>query len=133
MAWSGAQDSSESVAVSPDKKDQQDRNDDGHWQTAGVQQDVNQVNVHNDGSKQNQTERDKSPDKQEQAANYLEHGDDVKIMAQEKRLREVSKQSRRRRWHGNKMQEDVRTEDDENESEKNPSNNGGNFHARTVR
>jgi hypothetical protein len=63
----------------------------------------------------------------------LEHGDDVKIVAQEKGLREVSKQSRGRRWHRNKMQEDVRTEDDENESEKNPDNNCGNFHARIVR
>jgi hypothetical protein len=66
-------------------------------------------------------------------ANYLEHGDDVKIVAHEKGLREVSKQSRRRRWHRNKMQEDVRTEDHENESEKNPGNNCGNFHARIVR
>ena len=94
---------------------------------------MNQVNVHNDGSKQNQTERNETSDKQEQAADDLEHGDDVKLVAQEKGLREVSKQSRRRRWHRNKMQEDVRTEDDENESEKNPSNNGGNFHARIVR
>jgi hypothetical protein len=63
----------------------------------------------------------------------LEHGDDVKIVAQEKGLREVSKQSGRRRRHGNEMQEDVRTEDNENESEKNPGNNRGNFHARIVR
>ena len=89
--------------------------------------------VHNDGSKQNQAERDKTSDKQEQAADDLEYGDDVKIMAQEKRLGEVSKQSRRRRWHRNEMQEDVRTEDDENESEKNPRNNRGNFHSHIVR
>jgi hypothetical protein len=94
---------------------------------------VNQINVDDHGSKQNQAQRDETSDKQEQAANYLEHGDDVKIVAQEKGLREVSKQSRRRRWHRNKMQEDVRTEDDENESEKNPDNNCGNFHARIVR
>jgi hypothetical protein len=31
------------------------------------------------------------------------------------------------------MQKDVRTEDDENESEKNPGNNRGNFHAGIVR
>jgi len=94
---------------------------------------VNEVDVHDHGSEQNQTERDETSDKQEQAAEYLEQGDDVKIVAQEKRLAEVSKQSRRRRWHRNKMQEDVRTEDDENESEKNPDNNCGNFHARIVR
>jgi hypothetical protein len=94
---------------------------------------VNEIDVHNDGSKQNQTERNETSDKQEQAANYLEQGDDVKVMAQEKRLREVSKQSRRRRWHRNKMQEDVRTEDDENESEKNPRNNRGNFHVSNAR
>ena len=70
----------------------------------------------------------KASDEQEQAADDLEHGNDVKIMAQEKRLREVSKQSRRRRRHRNEVQEDVRTEDDENESEKNPRNNRGNFH-----
>ena len=94
---------------------------------------MNQVNVHNDRSKQNQAERDETSDKQEQAANYLEHGHDVKIVAQKKGLREVSKQSRRRRWHRNEMQKDVRTEDDENESEKNPSNNRGNFHVDIVR
>jgi hypothetical protein len=31
------------------------------------------------------------------------------------------------------VQEDVRTKDDENESQKNPGNNCGNFHARIVR
>ena len=51
---------------------------------------VNEINVHNYGSEQNQTERDETSDKQEQAANYLEHGDDVKIVAQKKSLREVS-------------------------------------------
>jgi hypothetical protein len=30
------------------------------------------------------------------------------------------------------VQEDVRTEDDENESEKNPRNNRGNFHTGIV-
>jgi hypothetical protein len=30
------------------------------------------------------------------------------------------------------MQEDVRTEDDENESEKNPRNDGGDFHSQMV-
>jgi hypothetical protein len=85
------------------------------------------------GASKTQAERDETSDKQEQATNYLEHGDDVKIVAQEKGLREVSKQSRRRRWHRNKMQKDVRTEHDKNESEKNPDNNCGNFHARIVR
>jgi hypothetical protein len=132
MTWSGPQDPSKRVAISPDEKDQQDRNDDGHWQAAGFQQDVNQVNVHNDGSEQNQTQRDETSDEQEQAANDLEYGNDVKVMAQEKRLGEVSSQRWRWRWHRNKMQEDVRTEDDENESEKNPSNNRGNFHACMV-
>jgi hypothetical protein len=132
MTGLGAQDSSKCVAVPPDEKDKQDRNDDSHWQTAGVQQDVNQVNVHNDGSKQNQPERDKTSDEKEQAADDLEYSNDVKIVAQEKGLREVSDQPRRRGRHWNEMQKDVRTEDDENESEKNPGNNGGDFHASTV-
>ena len=93
---------------------------------------MNEIDVYNDRSKQNQAERDETSDKQEQAANYLEHGDDVKIVAQEKRLAEVSKQSRRRRWHRNKMQEDVRTEDDEDESEKNPRNDRCDFHSHNV-
>jgi hypothetical protein len=93
---------------------------------------MNEVDVHNDGSEQNQTERDETSDKQEQAADYLEQGDDVKIVAQEKRLAEVSKQSRRWRWHRNEVQEDVRTEHNKNESEKNASNNRGNFHSRIV-
>jgi hypothetical protein len=132
MAGSGAQNSFESLAVSPDKKDQQDRNDDGHWQPAGVQQDVNEIDVHNNGSKQKQAERDKASEQQEQAADDLEYGNDVKVVAQEKRLAEVSKQSRRGRRHRNKVQKDVRPEHDKNESEKNTSNNGGNFHARIV-
>jgi len=94
---------------------------------------VNQVNVHNDGSKQHQAERDKASDKQEQAADDLEYGDDVKVMAQKERLGEVSGQRGWWRRHRNKMQEDVRTEDDENESEKNPRDDGGDFHARIVR
>jgi len=93
---------------------------------------VNEIDVYNDGSEQNQTERDETSDKQEQAAYYLEQGDDVKIVTQEKGLAEVSKQARLWRWHRNEVQEDVRTEDDKNESEKNTSNNRGNFHSGIV-
>jgi len=93
---------------------------------------VNEIDVYNDGSEQNQTERNETSDKQEQAADYLEQGDDVKIVTQEKRLAEVSKQSWRWRRHRNEVQEDVRTEDDKDESEKNASNNRGNFHSGIV-
>ena len=93
---------------------------------------MNEIDVHNDGSEQNQTERDETPGKQEQAADDLEHGDEVKIVANEKSLREVSKQSRRRRRHRNEVQENVRTEDDEDQPEKNPRDNGGDFHASIV-
>ena len=91
MTGSGTQNSFEGIAVSPNEKDQEERNNSGHWQAAGVHQDVDEVDVHNDGSEQNQTERDKTSDKEEQAADDLEHGDDVKIVANEKGLREVSK------------------------------------------
>ena len=88
--------------------------------------------VHDDGSNQNQAERDKASDEQEQAADDLEYGNDVKVMAQEKRLGEVSGQRWRWRWHRNEMQKDVRTEHDKNESEKNPGNNRGDFHSHIV-
>ena len=94
---------------------------------------MNEVDVYNDGSKQNQAERDKASDEQEQSTNDLEYGNDVKVMAQEKRFGEVSGQGWRWRWHRNEMQEDVRTEHDKNQSEKNPGNNRGNFHADIVR
>ena len=35
--------------------------------------------VHDDGSKQNQAKRDKASDEQEQSANDLEYGNDVKV------------------------------------------------------
>src|SRR5262245_6172427 len=89
---------------------------------------MNQVNVHNHGRKQNQAERDISSDEQEQAANDLEYGDDVKVMAQEKCFGEVSNQRWLRRWHRNEMQKDVRSEHDENEAEKNPSDDSSDFH-----
>src|SRR5262245_14491406 len=53
-------------------------------------------------------------------------------MAQEKRLGEVSSQCRRWWRHRNEMQKDVRTEHDENESEKYPSNNRCDFHLHIV-
>ncbi len=127
-----AQDARERVAVSPDKKDQQDRYDAGHWQTAGVHQDVNEVDVHNDGSEQNQTERHEASDKQEQSPDDLEYADDMKVTGHEKRLGEVAGRPRRRWRHRNKVQEDVRTEDNEDQSEKNASNNGGDFHSPMV-
>ena len=58
--------------------------------------------VHDDGSKQNRAERDKASDDQEQTADDLEYGNDVKVMAQEKRLGEVSSQRWRRRGIGMK-------------------------------
>jgi len=89
---------------------------------------VNEVDVHNDGSEQNQTERNETSDEQEQAANYLEQGDNVKIVALEKGLTEISKQPRRRRRHRNEMQKDIRTEDNEDQPEKNSRDNGDDFH-----
>lgn len=89
---------------------------------------MNEIDVHNDGSEQKQAERDEAPDKQEQAVNYLEHGDDVKVVAQEKGLREVSKQSRRRWRHRNEVQEDIRPEYNEDQSEKNAGDNSSDFH-----
>ena len=62
----------------------------------------------------------------------LEHGDEMKVMANEKGFREVSKKPRRRWRHRNEVQEDVRTEDDENKPEQNSRNNGGDFHGSTV-
>jgi len=47
---------------------------------------VNEVDVHNDGSEQEQAERDEAPDKQQQAADDLEYGDNVKVMTQERAL-----------------------------------------------
>ena len=89
---------------------------------------MNQINVHNDRSKQNQTQRDETSDKQEQAANDLEHGDDVKIVAQEKSLREVSDQPGGWRWHRNEVQKNIGTENNKNQSEKDPGDDGSNFH-----
>ena len=54
--------------------------------------------VHDDGRKQNQAERDKASDEQEQTADDLEYGNDVKVVTQEKRLGEVS--SQHWRWRG---------------------------------
>ena len=47
---------------------------------------MNEIDVYNDGSEQNQTERDETSDKHEQTADYLEQGDDVKIVTQERAL-----------------------------------------------
>ena len=84
--------------------------------------------VHDDGRKQNQAERDKASDEQEQTADDLEYGNDMKIMTQEKRLGEVSSQRRRWRWHWNEMQKDVRTEHNKDQPEKNTGDSGSNFH-----
>ena len=54
--------------------------------------------LHDDGRKQNHAERDKASDEQEQTADDLEYGNDVKVVTQEKRLDEVS--SQRWRWRG---------------------------------
>jgi hypothetical protein len=94
---------------------------------------MNEIDIDNYRSEQNQTKRDETSDKQEQAANYLEHGDDVNVVAQEKGLREVSKQPRLWRWHGNEVQKDIRSEDDENKSEQDPGNNCGDFHLSMLR
>jgi len=62
----------------------------------------------------------------------LEYGDDVKVMAHEKRLGKVSNQPRRWRRHWNEVQEDIRTEHNEDQSEENASNDGGDFHSKTM-
>ena len=89
---------------------------------------MNEVDVHNDGSEQEQAERDEAPDKQQQAADDLEYGDNVKVMAQEKGLTEVANQSWRRWRHRNEVQKDIRTKYNEDQSEKNAGDNSSDFH-----
>jgi hypothetical protein len=93
---------------------------------------VNQVNVDNDGSKQNQAERDEASDKKEQASEDLEYGNDMKVMTHEKSFREVTDEPRRWRRHRNKMQKDVRPKHDKNEPEKNASDDRCDFHSDIV-
>ena len=93
---------------------------------------MNENDVHNHRSKQDQPEGDETPDKQQQTTDDLEYGDDVKIMANEQSLGEVPEQSRRGWRHRDEVQEDVRAEDDEDEPEKNPRINRGDFHPRIV-
>jgi hypothetical protein len=58
------------------------------------------------------------------------HGtDDIHVAAGSEDLKIITGQSWRWRWHGNEIQKEVRTEDDEHESEKDASNDGGAFHS----
>jgi hypothetical protein len=94
---------------------------------------MNEVNIHNYWSQQHQSERNKASDKEKQTANDLKYGNHVKVMAQEKGLGEVAEQPRRGRRHRNELQKNVRTEHNENEPEKYPSDDGSDFHVRIVR
>ena len=93
---------------------------------------MDEHDVHNDWAEQRQTQRDIVSDQEQQTANHLQDADNINVMTFHERFGEVADQRRGWRWHWNKVQEDVRTEDDENESEKNASNNGSDFHARMV-
>ncbi len=93
---------------------------------------MNEIDVYNDRSKQNQAERYEASDEQQQAAEDLKDGDHMQVMRHEKRFGEVARWPRRRLRDRNKVQENVLAEDNKDQSEKDASNNGSDFHPRMM-
>jgi hypothetical protein len=75
-------DGRELVAIYPEEEEREDRDDAGHRETARIEKDVIEHDVHDHRAEQRKPERDEAgPDKQKQTADDLEQCDDVNIAA----------------------------------------------------
>ena len=77
-----------------------------------------------------QAERNEAANQEKQAADDLEAADDVNVAAGRKSACKYSPVTPcGERWHRKEMQESVGTEDNEDQSEKDPGDNSKNFHS----
>ena len=93
-----------------------------------IHKDVEAEDVHNHRTEQCKAEWNVTSNQENQSAENLAGGDDVKIVRGIHRRYEISRRAGHGR-HGNEMQKGVRTEDGEHKSEQDAGNDGGDFHA----
>ena len=104
--------------------------DNRRTKSRGRHQNVEEPNVYDDRAKNRQSQRNKAADQQQQSADDLEAADEVHVTTLNKRVKVFTGQSFRHLSHGNKMQECIGTKNNEDQSEKYASNDGGDFHPR---
>ena len=79
-----------------------------------------------------QAERNEAANQEKQAADKLEAADDVNVAAGKKSVQIFTSHTLRERWHRKEMQESIGTEENEDQSEKDPGDNSKNFHSSTM-
>ena len=89
-------------------------------------------NVYYDRGQNCQAERNEAANQEKQAARDLEAADDVNVAAGKKRVQIFTSHTLRERWHRKEMQESIGTEENEDQSEKDPDDNSKNFHSSTM-
>src|SRR5882724_6689624 len=114
----------------PQDNQGQRRNDDGQRQPGWNEQNVEQQNVDDDGTKQRQSERNESPNQAEHAADYLQRSHQVNVMADEQGHGEVAGRAAGRRRHVKELQENVQSKKNEHATQENSSNRSDEFHSR---
>jgi hypothetical protein len=85
---------------------------------------VERPNVYDNGAKNGQAKRHEPTNQEKQAAKDLEAANDVNVTAGKKRVQIFTGYTLWERWHRKEMQESVGTKENEDQSEKDPGNNG---------
>ena len=123
-----AQKSGEGIAVTPEQKELEDRDDESRCKTFGRHECVEDQYIEDDRGEDGKPQRNKAADEQEQAAGELHRADDVNIATGEEHFQKIAGQVLRRRRHRDEVQKCVGAEHDEYKSEKNASDNSDDFH-----
>lgn len=85
-------------------------------------------NVDDDCAKNRQAEWNKAADQEKQTSDYLKAAYYVNVAARKERVQIFARYALRERRHRQEMQERIRTEDYEDQSQENARDNRGNFH-----
>src|ERR1700730_8814846 len=128
LGWDALlQESSERRADAQENNDPAHCYDDRRSQTARSHQDVKHQNVHNDGSKQRQRERNVPIDQEQDCRDELEQKHDNQIIGSDERSNELTSRSRRQRA-ANEVKEPVQSKDQKDKAQKVTGDESSDFH-----
>ena len=110
------------------EKDRQRRNNDGHDETFRFHKDMEQKNVNDDRSEEQQSQRQKAATQYEEGADELERHDHLEVSSGEEGGRELSRGSLWRWRHGDEIKKTIQAGENKQSTQQNPSYDCGDFH-----
>jgi hypothetical protein len=118
------------IPIHPDQKERENRDADGHWQTAFGHCDVEKHNIKDDWAEDDQAEHREEIEQEEQPSDDLKQKNHFHVTCGRDGGEEHSGRTLRRwQWaHGDEMEKAIEAKNDKDEAQQGARNDGGNFH-----